>query len=322
MTGPAPSRATPSIAFVTGVDANMFGQFFLLLGSLRRNSPDAWLYVCDLGLTTPQRDYLLHTRRLLPRPLGRQLPRHAWYDKAALGAYTELLGADIVVWLDADLIIMNDIVAPIWNVCTEMQALDQVVAAAGSKELALGALDWLDDAPGFRSAMSTLDLKAPYLNSGLIICRSREFLARWAIHCDALPCELLFEQNAFNLAAYEQPGRIRPLDPWIWNLCGTGFRSVVLAPSGHDLAVIGPSGTVNILHATSTERAKDLAQYDYHLKVDETFFRPQFRVITCFEALRTYQINLVIECITAEAQALVASGVGSPGEVVLGRLEN
>jgi hypothetical protein len=40
----------PSIAFVTGVDAEMFGQLFLLLGSLRRNSPGVWLHVCDLGM--------------------------------------------------------------------------------------------------------------------------------------------------------------------------------------------------------------------------------------------------------------------------------
>jgi hypothetical protein len=41
----------PSIAFVTGVDAEMFGQLFLLLGSLRCNSSSVRLHVCDLGMT-------------------------------------------------------------------------------------------------------------------------------------------------------------------------------------------------------------------------------------------------------------------------------
>jgi hypothetical protein len=79
------SRAS-SIAFVTGVDAEMFGQLFLLPGSLRRNNSGVWLQVCDLGMTERQRDYLRRTRRLVQRPAGRGPPRHPWYDKAALGA--------------------------------------------------------------------------------------------------------------------------------------------------------------------------------------------------------------------------------------------
>ena len=323
MTGPISSNAVRTIAFITGVNADMFGQFFLLLGSLRRNSPGVWLHVCDMGLTDPQRDYLRRTRRLLARPAGRRLPRHAWYDKAALGAYTERLNADFVVWLDADLIILNDIVPLVRDICAEMQAENRSVAAAGSTSFPFCALDWLDQAPGFKRAMSTLDLKSPYLNSGVIICRSREFLARWAIHCEALPYEFLFEQNAFNLAAYEQPERLQILDPWVWNLCGTAFRSVeVLLTERDHLAVNGRSGRVHILHATSTERAKDLIHYDYHLKAYDTLFRPQFRIITCFEALVKYQVNLVTECVTAEAQALIASGLGSPGEPVLGTLKS
>ncbi len=320
MNHPIPSGAAPTIAFITGVDADMFGQFFLLLGSLRRNSPGLWLQVCDLGLTDPQRDYLQRSRRLLARPADRGLSRHVWYDKAALGAYTERLNADFVVWLDADLIILNDIVPMVRDICAEMQAENRIVAAAGST-LPFGALDWLDQAPAFKRAISTIDPKSPYLNSGVIICRSQEFLARWATHCEALPYEFLFEQNAFNLTAYEQPERIHLLDPWVWNLCGTAFRSVEVVPNGRDhLAVIGRSGRVNILHATSTERAKDLIHYDYHLKVNGTLFRPQFRIINCFEALVKYQCNLLIECVTAEAQALIASGFGSPGEPALGKL--
>ena len=322
MTSSISSSGAPTIAFITGVDADMFGQLFLLLGSLRRNSPGLWLHVCDLGLTDPQRDYLRGTGRLLARPAGRPLPRNVWYDKAALGAYTEGLNADFLVWLDADLIILSDIVPLVRDLCVNMQAENRIVAAAASP-FALGALEWLDHAPSFKQAISTLDLKFPYLNSGVIICYSREFLARWAKHCQSLPFEFLFEQNAFNLAAYEQPERIRVLDPWVWNLCGPAFRSVEVVPTGpNDLDVIGRSGRVYILHATSSDRAQDLIKYDYHIKVNDTLFRPQFGIIKCFEALVKYQCNLVIECVAAEAQALIASGLGSPGKlVVLGTLE-
>jgi len=232
----------------------------------------------------------------------------------------ERLDTEFVAWLDADLIVLNDIVPPIRDLCAAMQVEDQIVAAAGTEAFPFGALDWLDQAAGFKRAMPVLDLRAPYLNSGLIICRSREFLAKWARHCTALPYELLFEQNAFNLAAYEEPHRLRLLDPWVWNLCGTAFRSVKIIETGQALAVIGQSGRVNILHATSTERAKDLAHYDYQVRVNDTVFRPQFRIINCFEPLVKYQLRLVVECIAAEAQALMASGLGGPGEVVLGAL--
>jgi hypothetical protein len=321
MTSSIPASGAPTIAFITGVDADMFGQFFLLLGSLRHNSPDLWLHVCDLGLTDPQRDYLQGTGRLLARPAGRR-PRHVWYDKAALDAYTEGLNADFLVWFDADLIILSDIVPLVRDLCVNMQAKNQIVAAAASP-VTLGELEWLDRAPAFKRAISTLDLKFPYLNSGVIICYSREFLARWAKHCESLPFEFLFEQNAFNLAAYEQLERIRVLDPWVWNLCGPGFRSVQVVVTGpSDLEVIGRSGRVNILHATSTERAQDLINYDYHVKINDTLFRPQFRIVKCCESLVKYQCNLLIECVAAEAQTLIASGLGSPGKlVVLGTLE-
>jgi len=322
MTGPIASVASPVIEFVTGADAAMFGQLFLLLGSLRRYSPEVRLRVCDLGLTDRQRDYLERTRRLLPRAAGRHLPRHAWYDKAALANFTEGLNADVVVWLDADLIVLNDIEPLVRDVCAEMTAANQIVAAAGN-ELTLGALDWFDQAPGFKQAISVFDLNVPYLNSGFVVCRSREFLARWAALCEALPYEFLFEQNAFNLAACEQREHVRILDSWVWNLCGTEFRSVEVVTAGADqLALIGRSGRVNILHATSTERAKDLIHYDYHFKLNDTLFRPQFRIVNCIEVLATYQCSLVVECITAEAPALLASGLGSPGETVLGTLRS
>jgi hypothetical protein len=310
------SSGAPTIAFITGVDADMFGQLFLLLGSLHHNSPGLWLHVCDLGLTDPQRNYLQRTGRLLARPANRRR-RHPWYDKAALDAYTDALNADFLVWFDADLIILSDIEPLVQDLCVAMQAENQIVAAAASPR-PLGALEWLDRAPAFKRAISSLDLESPYLNSGVIICNSREFLARWAKHCESLPFELLFEQNAFNLTAYEQPERIRVLDPWIWNLCGPAFRSVQVVVTGpYDLEIIGRSGRVNILHATSTRSEDDLTAHDYHLKVNDTLFRPQVRIIKCFEALLKYQRILMIECVTAEAHALIGSGFGSPDKVVV-----
>ena len=314
------SSGAPTITFITGVDADFFGQLFLLLGSLRHNSPGLWLHVCDLGLTDQQCNYLQRTGRLLARPADRRLTRHPWYDKAALDAYTGGLDADFLVWFDADLIVLSDIVPLVQDLCIAMQAENQIVAAAASP-CPLGALEWLDHAPAFKRAISSLDLESPYLNSAVIICNSREFLARWAKHCESLPFEFLFEQNAFNLTAYEQPERIRVLDPWIWNLSGPAFRSVQVVQTGpYDLEIIGRSGTVNILHATSSNSGnEDVRASDCHLEVNDTLFRPQLKIINCFEALVKYQFNLVSECITAEAQALIGSGFGSPGRgVVLG----
>jgi hypothetical protein len=207
---------------------------------------------------------------------------------------------------------LEDIAPAVRRLCAEMVAKDQVVAAAGTETFSFGDLDWLDRAPGFKRAMAALNMQFPYLNSGVIICHSRDFLARWAARSDAMPVELLFEQNAFNLVAYEQPARIHFLDPWVWNLCGTAFRSAHIAPNGQSLAVFGESGRVNVIHATSTDRAKDLCDSCVNVRVNGKLHRPRFRIIKCFEALVKYQFDLVKECITAEAAALfnfMAAGV-------------
>jgi hypothetical protein len=312
------SHAAPSIAFVTGANAFMFGQLFLLLGSLARHCPGVPLHVCDFGFDTRQRDYLARTARLLELPRERPPRRHVWYDKASLGDFTERLDADCVVWLDADLIILDDLMARVQELLAQMQARDQIIAAAGSDASLLSAIDWLDRTPGFAQAMSGLDRRLPYLNSGFIVCRSREFLARWTARTNALPYEFLFEQNAFNLTAYEQPQRLRILDPWLWNICGPAFRSVEVVTTGRDLGLMGPSGKVRVLHATSTEKAKDLMRCDFHCRVDGIRFRPQVQIVSCFEALTKYQLDLVVECIRAELPALTASGLGGPGETLLG----
>jgi hypothetical protein len=311
-------RTAPSIAFVTGADAFMFGQIFLLLGSLARHSPGVRLYVCDFGFDAPQRDYLARTGRLLERPAGRPPARHVWDHKAALGAYIARLEADWVVWLDADLVILGDLPTLVGALCAEMEADDQIVAAAGSDAFSLGSLDWLERTPRFKQAMSARHLDCPYLNSGFIVCRSREFLDHWTAQTTALPREFLFEQNAFNLVAYEQPERLRRLDPWVWNLCGTEFRSAQVLTAQRDLALSGPSGRVHILHATSTEKAKDLERCDFHLHFDGALFRPQVRVVGCLQTLKRYQMHLVATCIQAEMPALIASGFGDPARPLLG----
>ena len=316
------SRVTPSIACVTGADAFMFGQIFLLLGSLARHSPGVRLYVCDFGFDAPQRDYLARTGRLLERPAGRPPARHVWDHKAALGAYVARLDADWVVWLDADLIILGDLPTLVGALCPEMEANDQIVAAAGSDALCLGSLKWLDRTPGFKQAMSARHLDCPYLNSGFIVCRSREFLDHWTAQATALPREFLFEQNAFNLVAYERPDHLRCLDPWVWNLYGPQFRSAQVLPAQGDVAVSGPSGRVHILHATSTEKEKDLERCDFHLHFDGALFRPQVQIVSCFQILKRYQMQLVATCIRAEMPALIASGFGDSARPLLGVLRD
>ena len=314
------SRAAPSIAFVAG--AEMFGQIFLLLGSLARHSPGVRLYICDFGFDAPQRDYLARTRRLLERPADLPPAWHVWDNKAALGAYVARLDADWVVWLDVDMVVLGNLPTLLGALCAEMEANDQIVAAAGSDAVRLGTLEWLDRTLAFGQALSTRHLDCPYLSSGLIVCRSREFLVRWTAQSMALPVEFLFEQNAFNLVAHERPERLRMLDPWLWNLSGPHFRSAKVVTMGRDLSITGPWGRVHILHATSTERRKDLLRCDFSLDFDGTLFRPQVLIVSCFEILRSYQRYLVATCIQAEMPALIASGFGDPARPLLGMLRD
>jgi hypothetical protein len=248
------STAAPaeSISFVTGVDYRMFDQLFPLMGSMRRYCPGTRLWVCDFGLTGQQTDLLRRMGVLLEMPAGLGRYNHAWYYKGALGRYVAALCTEAVVWIDADMMVLCDIVPRIRQINASMGAHGDILAAAGNE--AIGEQIAVDPAPRYASLVAGLHPNTRYLNSGFFVCRSSAFLADWFQLCITMPVEKLFEQNSFNLAALTQPDNVRVLNMLTWNMCGQHIGGAVIEASGLDIVVTGVQGRTLVLHATSNIR--------------------------------------------------------------------
>jgi hypothetical protein len=57
----------------------------------------------------------------------------------------------------------------------------------------------------------------PYLNTGVVMFRAADPLADWAAATEAFFGDMVWEQNAFNSLCYLDIGRVRVLDPRVWN---------------------------------------------------------------------------------------------------------
>lgn len=296
--------------FVTGVNEPFFYQLFLLRELLRRNSPGVELLVCDFGVSGPQRRFLREQGILLEKPANAGAGLHPWHYKSMLGRYVAGLDAQPVVWLDADLIILSDIKAAMAALSVQMQAQGQILAAA-TQGISIG--QWLADnqAPHFAHLVAGADVTGPYLSAGMFLCRSAEWLAAWQEACLAMPLEMLFEQNAFNLMAMRAGLAVRPLDPWLWNLAGQHVRQTTFTQSGTGTSPVleSANGRAHILHATSIDRARDIKSLRWGMDVNGVVFHPRLQFIAHPEELLHYQINLAVDGLQASAHALVANGV-------------
>lgn len=286
----------------------MFDQLFLLNGSIRAVG-GIMPKVCDYGLTPGQQAYLQARNLLLPRPMGLAAPRHPWDDKAALGRYIEDLGAAAVMWLDADLLVLTDLVPLIMQLYAEMVRDDAVLAATSADTI--GEQLATDPAPGYAALVARHDPGQAYLSSGLFMCRSASFLNEWSDQTRAMPYEMLFEQNAFNLVALNYPGRVRVLDPLVWNLPAQDLRRMDISIQGQAIQVSGPHGRTIIAHATSSDRARDLSMVTMPIRAGNDRFDLSLRMFRAPDTLFAAQQRLVIDEVGAEIGLLRACGLSS-----------
>lgn len=247
---------TPRIALVTGADA----KFMLMAGALRQSLLDArWkgaFHICDFGLTDRQAEALRDAGLLLARPRGLATGLHPFYYKASLGDYVANLDFDLLVWIDCDMIAVDDPVVALGELATDL-ARDGKVAAlcadVGVDSIA-DACERLEMQP-FREALkrSGIDEQRPYLNTGFVAINDRRALAAWRDLAFALPVHALFEQNAFNLLAYTGRCRSLLLPAARWNVHGPLLSSTRAAPDG--AAWVGEHRAF-LLHATSAQTSQ------------------------------------------------------------------
>lgn len=196
-----------TLCLVTGVDTGMFFQLLLLGESLRRHSPGLTLHVCDFGLTEPERAYVRQRFALLDAPPDVEA-RHPWDYKARLGRYVACVPCDAVVWIDADMIVLDDIDVPLQALCEEMLANDYALAAPDIG-MSIGEQLAADPAPSYAHLVKDFDASTPYLSSGFFMCRASGFLDVWAQQTALMNFEMLYEQNAFNLTALGSRRQVR-----------------------------------------------------------------------------------------------------------------
>lgn len=295
-----------AIRFVTGTDDRYFAQLFLLLGSLRRHSGDVRLHVCDFGLSAPYRDFLRGQGMLLDMPAGAGSPPHAWYYKGMVARYTDAFGDDPIVWLDLDMIALEDIRPLFSMLVADMEQKGQTIACTGGGTVS-GQLN-AKLAPRYAQLVQGKDGDFPYLNAGFWVCRSRDFLRRYGALCAQMPMELLFEQSAFILTAMEQPSRLRLLD-LPWNTMNDALATMQLAGEGRDTQVITELGErIHLLHITSNNRDRDLVHQDLRFELSGYFYTCNIKLLRRPDLL-PLQLGLITEGLQAYHQPLIGAGI-------------
>jgi hypothetical protein len=308
------------LLFVTGCDSAFFNTFLICLQSFAERISDQRLFVCDFGLTSAQAQFLRHLGLLLVRPTD-LAARGTFHCKAALARYLQhnahrIEDYDAVVWLDADLTLMEVGFGDFAAVGHAMTASGALVAAC--REPANSSIGQVISShaatmtPFVRVAtQAAIDHTLPYLSSGLFFCRSAAFLQRWMELTDAVAEHPLFEQNMFNMALYNPSIPLLALDCEEWQAQGHSLDRVRLFPSsqgGRPAAGIGDKN-IKTLHTTSGASGHLLIGV-CRMTVRDLDLTGPFKLFLS-ESLRMYQLQLLASLIAAHNGELLRLGICS-----------
>jgi hypothetical protein len=284
-----------TIQFVTGADDRMFLHTLILLQSFENVGAADAIKVCDFGFTKGQRRFLeTHGQLLVADPSIPERYQHPWYRKASLVQYIAR-DVDTVVWLDCDVILTGDPRPQVAALVAEMRQRGEIIAACNEGfDLDAFCRNW--EAKGKNTApfvqllqQAGIALHRPYLNSGVFVAASRAWLAKWKEITFDIKEHFLFEQNAFNAAAWLAPEQVRLLDRRHWNLHGSDLDRISI---GNDLASLRcDDQEVMVVHATS--------EYERHVSLLEGSGRlggrriPVWLKIFCQSGLQVQQRALL-----------------------------
>jgi len=308
--------AAMKMLFVTGSNAAFFNSLLICLQSFSERLPGQRLLVCDFGLTPAQAQFLQHLGLLLPRPpalagLG------VFQCKAALLAYLRHGGHpigddDAVVWLDADLTLMQVGIADFESVIGAMTSAGADVAVCAEPtgrslgEMAAIFSDAAKMAPFARMIATTgLSPALPYVSTGLLFCRAPAVLERWMKLTLAVAEHPLFEQNMFNVVLHQNRIPHLALDCEEWQAYGASLDKIHLAqaePGARPAARIG-SKNIKTLH-TSSPQPGHLLIAACRMTVRDVELTGPFKLFLA-EALRLHQLQLLAGFIVEHREALL-----------------
>lgn len=233
----------PQILYVTGGNSPYFLLIATLLGSFSVFVPNRRLMVCDFGFTEGQARFFDALGILLPKPKSLPTKHHPFYYKACVGHYVRHLDFDVLVWLDADFMIVGPIenfliqglgaVDPKNNLLiacpdpAEKTVAEFVATFPGGKTESI--LEQLANLPGAA--------KEAYLNGGLYALRGRHLLDEYYEIVNSTKPHYLFDQNAFNYIIYKNGVHVIQRDWLQWNISGPRLNDLVVDTTGDKLIV-------------------------------------------------------------------------------------
>lgn len=246
--------------YLTGATASYFLLTLPLLESFAQYAkPGETLYVCDFGLSEPQRQFLQLKGQLLPRPPSLEPGLHPYRYKASMNLFAENHGLqyDAVVWIDSDCLVVGPLT----------QAIDTVIDSYGDGRdfLAIcqdmgGSIADITRTLPVAPFCELLDRTSiprdnPYLNCAVFILRSPSTFQAWQERVMNIKEHPLFEQNLLNVLAYEDLREVRLLDREVWNVHDLDLDRLQVHQdqSSEEVKVTLGDKEVLVVHATSFE---------------------------------------------------------------------
>ena len=306
-----------NLLFVTGCDAPFFNSLLVCLQAFAERLPGYRLLVCDFGLTGAQAEFLRGLGVWLERPPSLR-SRGVFHCKAALLRYLRHGGHDIedcdaVVWLDADITLMNTVAGDFAAVIAAMTTAGAELAACAEpsgRSLGQFIAETAAMAPFAKMVTDTaIDSGLPYLSSGLFFCRSAALLDHWEALTRTIATHALFEQNMFNAAIHQNSVLFLALDCEEWQAQGQSLERVRLVPgerTGRPAAQIGEKN-IKSLHATSSASGHLLIA-TCRMTVHELDLTGPFKLLLA-EPLRLHQLQLLASFMARHGAALLRLGI-------------
>ena len=296
------------VVCVTGGDSKFFLHMVLLLNSFDRYCPGYRLHICDFGLTEAEISYLRRRAEVLVMPEELRDVSHTWYRKGAIDLYLKGVAYDAVVWIDADCMVLSDVVSELAEISLRENAtvlacpvFGQSIAhvIAENEQAGRGAISVFKD----MVAQNGLSFDLPYVSVGVFICRSRPLLEEWRRATLVTPPHPMFEQNVFNTLIHKNR-MLTVIDCDMFNVTGADLNRLTRRDDG--IIVNGAGQPVRVAHMTSSVDGV-LEILDLKISMGAKVLTGMMRRPTN-PVLRAFQHSL-IEPLAAEAQILDACGL-------------
>ncbi|HIJ83082.1 MAG: hypothetical protein HW380_3093 [Magnetococcales bacterium] len=242
--------------YLTGATDSYFLLVLPLLESFARYADRGEkLYVCDFGLSDPQKKYLEKRGLLLSRPVSLEPGLHPYRYKASMGLFAQGLAYDAIVWIDSDCLVVGPLNRAVAAVMDAQSRGGDFLAICQDQGGSMADMIQNFAMEPFARLLdrSGISRDKPYLNCAVFILRSPAILKDWQEQVLDLEIHPLFEQNLLNCLAYGKLPEVKLLDREVWNVHDLDLDRLEVHGDfmeTHSRVLLGDK-VVLVIHATS-----------------------------------------------------------------------